>query len=68
MPVSLSSHIQLRPVAIPVERNAGLITRIHFLEFVEIDVAGHRIGEEAEGDLVLGIGLRKKVVEEAPVL
>ena len=31
-------------------------------------MAGSRIGEEAEGDVVFGVGFREEVVEDAPVL
>ena len=70
MPVPLAAQIQLGPVAVPIERDgrAGLIARICLLEAVEVYLARRRVGEETEGDFVLGIGLREEVVEHGPVL
>lgn len=38
------------------------------VECVEVDVAGPVLVEEAEDDLVLGVGFREKVLEDGPVL
>jgi hypothetical protein len=38
------------------------------IEFVEVDVAGALLVEETENDLVLGVGLREKVLEHGPVV
>lgn len=38
------------------------------VEVVEVDVAGPLLVEEAEDDLVLGVGFREEVLEYGPVL
>lgn len=65
----LSSQVQRRPVAVPIEGDgiAGLVARIDFLEGVEVHLTGRRVGEEAEGDFIFGVGFREKVVEDTPV-
>ena len=67
MSVFSATNIQLRPVAIPVERYAGLVARVYIFELVEIDYARDRVGEETECYFVFGVGLCKKIVEGVPV-
>ena len=67
MSVSLSTHIQLRPVTIPVERYASIISCVSFLEFVEVHLSSHGVGEESKCYLVLGVGLREDVGVAVPV-
>ena len=38
------------------------------VEFVKVDVAGAPPVEEAEDDLILGVGLCKQVLEDGPVV
>ena len=66
--MAFPADIELGPVTIPVERDAGLVARIDILELVEVDLARDGVGEEAEGDFVLGVRFREQVVEDAPVL
>ena len=68
MSVSLAADIELRPVTIPVEGDAGLVARVHLFEFIEVHLARRRVGEETESDFVFSIGLREDVVEVGPVL
>lgn len=69
MPVLLSSQVQGRPVAVPVEGDgiASLVARIDFFEGGEVHLTGRRVGEEAEGDFIFGVGFCKEVVEDTPV-
>ena len=70
MPMPFAAQIQLRPVAVPVEGNcvARLVARIALLEAAEVHLAGGGVCEEAEGDVVFGIGFCQEIVEDAPVL
>lgn len=38
------------------------------VEFIKVDVASALLVEEAENDLVLGIGFRKQVLKDTPVM
>lgn len=38
------------------------------VEFVKVNVAGPPLVEEAEDDLVLGVGLGEQVLEDGPVV
>lgn len=44
------------------------VTGIFFLEGVEVDQAGLFVGEQLEGNIVFGVGLCEKVVEDGPVV
>jgi hypothetical protein len=70
MPVLLASNIEGRPLALPVEGQAvlGLVCLPCLVEVVEVDVSGPVLVEEAEDNLVLGIGFREEVLEDGPVV
>lgn len=44
------------------------VTGIFFLEGVKVDEAGLFVGEQLEGNIVLGVGLCEEVVEDGPVV
>ena len=44
------------------------VTSILFLEGVEVDQAGFFVCEQLEGNIVFGVGLCEKVVEDGPVV
>jgi len=44
------------------------VTSILFLERVEVDQAGLFVREQLEGNIVFGVGLCEKVVEDGPVV
>lgn len=44
------------------------VARVLLFEAVEVDEAGVGVAEKAEGDVVLGVGLCKEVVEDGPVV
>lgn len=66
----LGANVQGRPVSLPVEREAifALVRPPCLVELVEIDVARAVSVEEAEDDFILGVWLRKQVLEDSPVL
>lgn len=70
MPVFLAANIERSPVAFPVEGQAVLrLVRLPCLvELVEVDVARPVLVEEAENNLVLGVGFREQVLEDRPVM
>jgi hypothetical protein len=70
MSVLLGPDIQSCPLAFPVKGKAlvCLVCLPCLVELVKVDVAGAFLVEEAEDDLVLGIGLREKVLEDGPVV
>ena len=70
MPVLLGANVQRGPAALPVEGQAvlGLVRLPCLVEVVEVDVAGPLLVEEAEDDLVLGVGFREEVLEDGPVM
>ena len=61
--VFLSSKVQLRPVAIPVERDCVLstIARVCIFEAVEIDHTSFWVAEQAKRDFVFRVRLREDV-------
>ncbi|KAI7197655.1 hypothetical protein KC363_g111 [Hortaea werneckii] len=61
--------LRRRPVAVPIKGNriAGLVARIDFFEGVEVHLTGRRVGEEAEGDFIFGVGFCEEIVEDTPV-
>jgi len=70
MPVLLRPNVKRGPAALPVKGQAvlGLVRLPCLVEVVKVDVAGPPLIEEAENDLVLGVGLRKQVLEDGPVM
>lgn len=70
MPVLLAANVERRPIAFPVEGQAvfGLVFPPCRVEVIKVDVAGSVGVEEAEDNLVLGIGFREEVLEDGPVV
>jgi hypothetical protein len=70
MPVLLGPDVQRSPLAFPVEGQAvlRLVCLPCRVELVKVDVAGPVLIEEAEDDLVLGVGFREEVLEDGPVM
>ena len=64
-----AADVQLGPLAVPVEGDVvgALVQLVQLAEVVVLDVAGAVHVEEAEGNLVLGVGLHEQVLEHAPV-
>lgn len=67
MSVLFVSDVQLRPGTVPVECDSRLVTCISLFKFLEINEASSWISEQTESDLVLGIGLQEKVLNDTPV-
>lgn len=69
MALLLASDVQLGPLAVPVEGQAlgALVELVEAAEVLILDLAGALDIEEAEGDLVLGVGLVEKVLKGDPV-
>lgn len=65
----LAANVQLGPFALPVKRNAvgALVELIELSEVLVLDIAGSIDVEEAEGDLVLGVGLDQEVLKGGPL-
>jgi hypothetical protein len=61
--------VERGPLGVPIERQSilGLVEVIQLFELRELDGTGAAGIEEAEGYLVLGIGLGKEVLEVGPV-
>lgn len=70
MSVLLGPNVESCPLAFPVEGQAVLclVCLPCLIELVEIDVSGPVLVEEAEDDLVLGVGFREEVLEDGPVV
>ena len=70
MPPLLGPNVQSRPFSFPVEGKAvlGLVRLPCVVELVEVDVASALLVEEAENDLVLGVGFCEQVLEDTPVV
>lgn len=68
--MALAAQVQSGPIAVPVEGNCitRLVARVHLLKGVKVHDAIVRVREEAEGDFILCIRLRKQIVEDRPVL
>jgi hypothetical protein len=67
--LGLAPDVQAGPLAVPVEGD-GVGALVHLVEAAEVvilDGAEAVDVEEAEGDLVLGVGLAEQVLEEAIV-
>jgi hypothetical protein len=65
----LAANVQLRPLAVPVKGDVvgALVELVQLAEVVVLDVPGAVDVEEAEGDLVLGVGFQEEVLKDAPV-
>ena len=65
VPLGLAADVQARPLAVPVERDAvgALVELVEPAEVVIFYGAEALDVEEAEGDLILGIGLVEEVLE-----
>ena len=70
MPVLLAAKVQRCPCAVPVEGNVVVlaVTVVLFLEGVEVDQASLLVCEKLERNIIFGVGLRKEVVEDGPVM
>jgi hypothetical protein len=70
VPVLLAAKVQRCPCAIPVEGNIVMlaVTIVLFLEGVEVDQASLLVCEKLERNIIFGVGLRKEVVENGPVV
>jgi hypothetical protein len=70
VPPLLGPNVQSRPLSFPVEGQAILcLVRLPCLvKFIEADVASSLLVEEAENDLVLGVGFREQVLEDTPIV
>jgi hypothetical protein len=70
VPVFLGANVQSSPLALPVKGQAvlGLVGLPCLVELVKVNVAGAPLVEEAEDDLVLGVGLCQQVLEDGPVV
>ena len=64
-----AADVQLGPLAVPVEGDAvgALVELVQAAEVLILDGAEAVNVEQAEGDLVLGVGLAQQVLEVAPV-
>jgi hypothetical protein len=69
MSLVATAGVQRGPLGIPVERQSIviLVEVVELLELWELDGTGTPDIEETEGNLVLGIGLGKKVFKVGPV-
>jgi len=69
MALALVANVELGPLALPVKRDVvgPLVELIEVAEVVILDRAGAGDIKEAEGNLVLGIGLVEDVLEGGPV-
>lgn len=70
VPVLLGANVQRGPTALPIKGQAvlGLVRLPCVVEVVKVDVAGALLVEEAEDDLVLGVGFGEQVLEDGPVV
>jgi hypothetical protein len=62
------SSVQSSPFGVPVKRNAlfCLVLIVKFLESLPLDRSRPVGVEESECNLILGVGLRKEVLESSP--
>lgn len=69
MALLLASDVQLGPLTVPVEGQAlgALVELVEATEVLILDLTGTLDVEEAESDLVLGVGFVKEVLEGDPV-
>jgi len=69
VPLVATTGVQRGPLGVPIERQSilGLVEVIELFELGKLDGTGAAGVEEAEGYLVLGIGLGKEVLEVGPV-
>ena len=70
VPLLLPANVERSPLAVPVEREA-VVTFVQVVqaeEVVELDASRALDIEEPEGDLVLGVWLRKEVLEDGPIV
>lgn len=70
MPLLLSTYVQRRPFAVPIERYAvlALVHIVKLLEVVIFDGPSAIHVEQAKGNLVLRVWFRKEILEGAPVV
>jgi hypothetical protein len=70
VPVLLAAEVERGPCAVPVEGNVVVcaVTIVLFLEGVEVDQTSLLVCEKLERNIVFGVGLCKKVVEDGPVV
>jgi hypothetical protein len=69
VPLRLAADVELRPLAVPVERDA-VLPLVELVEPAEVFIfygAQAVDVEQAEGNLVLGIGLAEDVLKVSPV-
>ena len=64
-----ATDVQLGPLTVPVEGDVvrALVQLIELSEVVILDITGAVDIEQAKGDLVLGVWLRKQVLEDNPI-
>lgn len=69
VPVLAAANVEARPSRVPVEgnRRLALVEAVEALELVQGDDAGALCVEEAEGNLVLGVGLGEQILKRRPV-
>jgi hypothetical protein len=62
------SNVQSGPFRVPVKRNAlfCLVLVVQFLESLPLDRSRPVGVKESEGNLILGVGLRKQVLKGSP--
>lgn len=70
MSLFLCADVQRGPLGVPIERKTVLapVGIIYLLEGFKLDESGPLFIEKAKGNLILGIGFRKEVIEEGPVV
>jgi hypothetical protein len=69
VPLILGAAVEGGPLRVPVEGQAifSFVCSPYIIEVLKLDIAGPVLVEEAEDDFVLGVRLRKQVLEDAPV-
>jgi hypothetical protein len=69
MAMTLSTHVQRRPLAVPVEGNAvrRFVQSVKLEETLVLDRPGAIFVKQAKGNLIFGVRLCQEVVEGAPV-
>lgn len=67
--VLLAANVELRPLRVPIEGDVlrALVELVQGSEVVILDATGALNIEEAESNLVLGVGLLEEVLKDTPV-